>query len=240
MEILVDMHCHSVASGHAYSTIQEMAREASKKGMEMIAITDHGVGMEGAPHICHFGNIKTVPEEIDGVKILKGVEANIMDMNGSIDMPEEYLEKLDWVIASFHDVCVSPGTVEQHTHAWIKAIENPYVDAIGHSGNPVFCYDFDKVLKAVKAHDKLVEINNHSFTARVGSEVNCKIIARKCKELGVKIVVNSDAHISFDVGKFDKVYKLLKEIDFPEELIINTSAQKLLNHLEIRKRSRGL
>ncbi|MBZ4646608.1 MAG: putative hydrolase [Petroclostridium sp.] len=235
MELLIDTHCHSVATGHAYSTIQELAEQAAKKGLEMIAITDHGVAMVDAPHLWHFGNLKVVPREIYGVKILRGVEANIIDMDGNIDMPEEYLRRLDWVIASFHDVCIKPGTIEQHTHAWIKVIENPYVDALGHSGNPVFTYNFDEVLRCVKDFDKLVEINNHSFLVRTGSEINCKIIAQKCKELGVKIVVGSDAHISFDVGKFDKVYQLLEEVGMPEELIMNTSAQKLLDYLKKRK-----
>ncbi|MDK2799721.1 MAG: putative hydrolase [Clostridiales bacterium] len=236
LKFLVDTHCHSIATGHAYSTIQELAEQASKKKLEMIAITDHGVAMADAPHLWHFGNLKVIPREIYGVKILRGVEANIIDMDGNIDMTEEYLRRLDWVIASFHDVCVEPGTSEQHTHAWINVIQNPYVDAIGHSGNPVFSYDFDEVLRAAKEFDKLVEINNHSFYVRTGSEVNCKIIAQKCKELGVKVVVGSDAHISFNVGEFDKVYQLMEEIRMPEELIMNTSAEKLLNYLKKRKK----
>ncbi|WHH60477.1 phosphatase [Petroclostridium sp. X23] len=235
LKYLVDTHCHSVATGHAYSTIQELAEQASKKNMEMIAITDHGVAMVDAPHYWHFGNMKILPSEIYGVKILKGVEANIIDMEGNLDMPEEYLCRLDWVIASFHDVCIEPGTVEQHTHAWIKVIENKYVDAIGHSGNPVFTYHYDEVLRCVKDNDKLVEINNHSFSSRPGSEENCKLIAQKCKEMGVKVVVGSDAHISFDVGKFDKVYEIFKEVNMPEELVMNTSAQKLLDYLRKRK-----
>lgn len=235
MKLIVDTHCHSVATGHAYSTIQELAEQASKKGMEMIAITDHGVAMEDAPHLWHFGNIRTLPREIYGVKILRGVEANIIDMEGSIDMPEEYLKRLDWVIASLHEVCLEPGTVEQHTHTWIKTIENQYVDAIGHSGNPVFTYNFDEVLRCVKDHDKLVEINNHSFAVRAGSEVNCTIIARKCKEMGVKIVVGSDAHFSFDVGSFQRVQELFEEVGMPEELVMNTSTHKLLDYLKRRK-----
>lgn len=239
MKFVVDTHCHSIASGHAYSTIQELAKAAADKGMELIVITDHGIAMADAPHLWHFGNLKALPEEIYGVKVLKGVEANIIDLKGTLDMPEEYLRRLDWVIASFHDVCVQPGTVEQHTRAWIEAVKNPYVNVLGHSGNPIFSYDIDAVLQVVKEYDKIVEINNHSFYVRTGSETNCKIIAQKCKEMGIKIVVSSDAHISFDIGKFDKVYDLLEEINFPEELIINTSAEKLLNYLKYYRQNRG-
>ncbi len=235
MKLVVDTHCHSIATGHAYSTIQELAEQASKKGLEMIAVTDHGIAMEDAPHLWYFSNLRNVPREINGVKILRGVEANIIDMNGTLDMPERYLKRLDWVIASLHDVCIEPGTIEQHTNAWIKVVENPYVDALGHSGNPVFAFDFDEVLRCVKEFDKLVEINNHSFYFRTGSEENCKIIAQKCKEMKIKIVVGSDAHISFDVGKFDKACSLLKEVGMPEERVMNTSAQKLLDYLKKRK-----
>ena len=236
MKFVVDTHCHTISSGHSYSTVQELAQEASRKGMEMFAITDHGPDMPGAPHIWHFGNMKVIPDEMYGVRVLKGTEANIIDMNGSLDIPEDYLRVLDWVNASFHDVCIEPGTVKQHTEAWIKVAQNPYVDAIAHSGNPIFSFDIDEVLKAVKEHGKMVEINNHSFAVRKGSEENCRIIASKCKEMGIKVVVGSDAHISYDIGKFDKVYKLFEEVGMPEDLIMNVSAANFVEYLQSKKR----
>ena len=82
MNILTDIHCHTIASDHAYSTVLELARSAEEKGLEAIAVTDHGIGMEDSPHIWHFHNLKAIPRQIGGVKILYGCEANILNSDG--------------------------------------------------------------------------------------------------------------------------------------------------------------
>ncbi|MCR4437004.1 MAG: phosphatase [Clostridiales bacterium] len=231
MKILVDTHTHTVASGHAYSTVQEMAKEASNKGIEAFIVTDHGPLMKGAPCLYHFTNLKVLPEKLHGVKIFKGVEANISDYTGSIDMPEDILRKLDFVLAALHDVCIEPSSLEEHTEALVNAIKNPCVDAIAHPGNPRFQVDIEKVVKAAKEYNKVIEINSHSFSARPGSEKNCREFAVKCKEMGVPVVCSSDAHISFDVGRVDAAVKLLAQCNVPEELVINTSLEKFEKYL---------
>lgn len=235
LKFLIDTHTHTVSSGHAYSTIQEMARGAAENGIEMIAMTDHGPAMKGAPHLYHFGNLRVIPKELYGVRIVKGVEANIIDYNGKVDMPDEYLKALDFVIASFHDIVIAPSTIEEHTNAVINVLKNPYIDAIAHPGNPQFQIDIEKVVNTAKEYNKFIEINNQSFVIRLGSTENCKEIAKKCKEKRVRVVCGSDAHISFDVGKFDRVYDLFKEIDMPQELIINCSLDSLEEYLKERK-----
>ena len=72
MKSILDMHTHTIASGHAYSTVIEMAKEASKRELKYLGITDHGPEMPGGPHIFHIGNQRVYPETIYGVKILKG------------------------------------------------------------------------------------------------------------------------------------------------------------------------
>ena len=235
MKLVIDTHTHTVASGHAYSSLEEMARGAKDNGIEAFAMTDHGPSMEGTTHIYHFGNLKSIPERINGVRIVKGIEANIMDFNGKIDLPESYLKNLEFVNASFHEICIEPGTVEEHTNALIQALKNPYIDAIAHPGNPQFKVDIEKVVKAAKEYNKLIEINNQSFIVRKGSDPYCKEFALRCKELKVGVTCGSDAHISFSVGKFYHVYKLFNEIDMPEELVLCTSYEKLSAYLEVRK-----
>ncbi|NLD46221.1 MAG: phosphatase [Clostridiaceae bacterium] len=232
----VDTHTHSVSSGHAYSTVQEMAREAYLNGIKMFALTDHGPAMPGAPALYHFGNLKAIPEFLYNVRVLKGAEANIIDYSGGLDIPEGYLKRLDFVMAGFHEICILPSTKREHTEAMINALKNPYVDAVSHPGNPQFEVDIERVVATAKEFGKLIEINNHSFIVRTGSEKNCKNFALECKRAGVKIVCGSDAHISFDVGKFNKVDELLQGIDMPEELVMNTSIQKLYEYLEIKNK----
>lgn len=231
MNIVADTHTHTVSSGHAYSTIQENAREAFENGMKMINMSDHAPAMKGAPYLYHFGNLKEIPEFLYGVRIIKGVELNIMSYNGDVDLPESYLKKLELVLASFHDICIEPSTVEEHTKAAVKILENPYIDVLAHPGNPQFQIDIERVVKAAGEYNKLIEINNHSFLVRAGSEHNCAEIARMCKKHRVRVTTGSDAHISFGVGKFDYVLKLLEEVEMPEELIVTSSVERMENYL---------
>ncbi len=236
MKFVVDTHTHSIASGHAYSTVQEMAREAAANGVEMFALTDHGPAMKGAPYLYHFGNLRAIPESIYGVRVLKGVEANIIDYEGNVDMPVEYLKRLDFVLASFHDICITPASKEEHTNAYISVFKNPYIDAVAHPGNPQFEVDIEKVVLAAKEYGKFIEINNNSFRVRTGCEDNCRNFVTECKRKGVKIVCGSDAHISFEVGKFDKVYRLLEEVGMPESLIMNTSVLNFNEFIENKRK----
>ena len=141
LKLLLDTHCHTISSGHAYSTIKEIAEEAADMGLKLIAMTDHGPDMQGGPDLFHFGNMRVIPEYIKGVRVLKGVEANIMDFEGRLDVPEKYLKKLDIVIASLHEACIDSGTVEENTRALIGAMSNPFVDIIAHPGNPYYPVD---------------------------------------------------------------------------------------------------
>ncbi len=239
MEILIDMHNHTIVSGHAYSTIQEIAKEANKKGLRYVGITEHGPEMPGGPHIFHIGNQKVIPEKIYGVEILKGVEANILDQKGKLDVPDKLLEALDIVIAGLHDACIEPWDMEGNTKALLEVMKNQNVDIIAHSGNPKFPIDKGKFVLKAKETNTLVEINNSSFrTSRKGSEENCREIALLCKKHSVPIIVNSDSHISFDVGRLDKAIELLKSINMPEELIINSSIDRFENYFKDKGKER--
>lgn len=238
LKIVVDSHTHSISSGHAYSTIQEMAKEAPNHGMEMIALTDHGPAMKGAPFLYHFGNLKVIPETLYGVRILKGAEVNILNSSGEVDLPEKYLKQLDFVLAGFHDICITPTSVEEHTQAVINILKNPFIDAVSHPGNPQFQVDIDKVVLAAKEYDKPIEINNHSFHGgRKGSDENCLEFVRKCKQYKVNIVCGSDAHISFDIGKFDRVIEVIAEAGMPEDLILSSSVDKFENYLNQKRQT---
>lgn len=235
MNLLVDTHTHTISSGHAYSTIQENAREAYENGIRMINMSDHAPAMNGAPFRYHFGNLKVIPEELYGVHILKGVELNIVSYDGEVDLPLNYLKDLDLVLASFHDICIPPSNVENHTRAAIKILENPFIDVLAHPGNPQFQIDIEKVVKAAKENNKLIEINNHSFYVRKGSEKNCAEILKTCKKYGVRVTTGSDSHISFNIGNFQNVKRLLDEIEMPEELVVTTSVDKMKSYLLERR-----
>lgn len=241
MKRILDTHIHTIPSGHAYSTASEYISQAKAIGLELIAFTDHGPQMPGASHIFHIANQRVIPDNIDGVRILKGVEANIIDFDGGLDIPLRYLSKLDLVIASLHDVVIKPGSVEEHTRALIGAMESGYVDVLGHTGNPAFPIDIDAVVKAAKENHVMIEVNNSSLGdgGRRGSESNCCKIALKALEYQVPIILGSDSHIVYDLGKFEKVDKMLETIGIPESLIVNNHVNKLLAVLKKKRENRS-
>lgn len=235
MKFVLDAHTHTIVSGHAYSTLQEVVHEAAQKGLELVAITDHAPSMPGSTHIFYFNNMGVVPDYIEGVRVLKGVEANIINYEGAIDMDDYSLSQMDIVIASLHPPCIGFGTMEENTRAIIGAMKNPHVNIIGHPDDGRFPLDYDRIVQAAKEYKVLLEVNNSSMNPkgfRKGLE-KIKLMLEKCKQENVPVIVGSDAHISYDVGNFGYAIPLLEDMSFPEELIVNTSIDQLksfLNH----------
>lgn len=240
MGYVVDTHTHTVSSGHAYSTLLENLQWANKIGLKVLATTDHGPMMPGGPHLFHFGNMKVVPRAVNGVIHLRGCEANIIDFEGKLDVKDDYLKRLDLILASLHDACLNPGTEEENTRAVLKAMDNPYVDILGHLGNPVFPINKEAVVIKAKETGKIIEINNGSFNSRPGCEDNCLEIALLCKKYKVPVSLGSDAHICYAIGDFTKAEKILQKADMPEELIINTNKDKILMYLKNKGKLKDL
>lgn len=239
MKYSVDIHTHTVTSGHAYNTIMENARQASSIGLTLLGTSDHGPAMPGAPHHWHFGNMRVLPRELFGVTMLYGCEANIIDYDGKLDLPLEIQKRIDYMIVSFHEPLMkSRQHADLNTAALLKAMDNPNVSVIGHSGNPEFPIHMEAFVAKAKEKNILVEINNSSFErARKGSEPNCKKIAALCRDYGVRMILSSDAHWCEHIGEFSAAEKILKELDIPDKLIVNTDKSLLLDFLRQKGKS---
>lgn len=231
---VLDLHTHTVASGHAYCTLREMAKAASEKGLEVLGITEHAPMMPGTCHKFYFQNIKVVPRELYGVKLLLGTEANILDAEGTLDLSNRTLSTLDIVIASLHVPCMKPGTREENTAACINVMKNPYVNIIGHPDDGRYDLDYPALVQAAKEYGKVLELNNHSLEPdcnRTNAVENDTIMLTLCKQYGVPVVMGSDAHFDTLIAGFDNAVKLLKELDFPEELVLNRSVDAIRNYV---------
>lgn len=228
MQLIAETHSHTVACSHAYSTIYENVQAAAQKGLKFLCVTEHAPKMSDGPHEFFFNNLSTVPDVINGVIVLKGAEANILDFKGTLDLSEHQLQNLDWVIASYHTPCCSPADRESHTHGWLAIAQNPYVDVIGHCGDERYDFDYDPVIKEFAKNHKIVEINAHSFHTRPGSKENCRQIALVCKKYDVQVVCSSDAHFFTEIGNAGEALELLLEIDYPKELILNADYDRFL------------
>ncbi len=159
----LDIHTHSIASGHAFSTLQEMAKTASEKGLELLGVTEHAPSIPGTCSLIYFRNLHVVPRKMYGIELLLGSELNITDYKGSIDMDENHLKMLDVRIAGIHSLCYTPGSIEQNTQAIIGAISNSYIDIISHPGDGTVPLLYKPIVLAAKKYGTLLEINNSSL-----------------------------------------------------------------------------
>ena len=238
MKLIADTHTHTIASNHAYSTVLENIEAAKERGLLYLAMTEHGPNMPDAPHIWHCLNQWEVPSVYRGVHILHGVEANILDADGSLDIDSRVLRSLEWVIASMHGPCFAPQSREQHTKAWLNIAQNPDVDVIGHCGRGNFEFDYLPVLKAFKEYGKIVEVNNATLCGPESARSRCAQILKLCKQLEIPVVVNSDAHFAGNVGGFAQAIQLLEELEFPQQQIINADAERF-EQVVAQKRTGG-
>jgi putative hydrolase len=241
MRLLADLHTHTVASGHAYSTVGELARSAATTGLELIAITDHGPSVPGGAHPWHFWNLKALPSVMDGVRILKGVEANLSPTSDNgLDLPDEILAMLDIVSVGMHPECgFDDRDIARNTEAMLCAIANPLVDVITHPGNAEeFPLDRETIVGAATAYGVILELNDHSFhpsSARAASVRQEREFAEAAQHAGAWVAIGSDAHFHAHVGRFDTALAVAEEIGLAPERIVNRNAASVLSHLLARR-----
>ncbi|HUM84798.1 MAG TPA: phosphatase [Lachnospiraceae bacterium] len=240
MEYVVDAHCHTIISGHAYSTMREMARAAHEKGLLALGITEHGPKVPGCminPY--YIRNTRMIDRHMEGVELLLGVEADILNAEGELDVSEHDLSYCDIVIASIHkasyDHFDSRVIAENEVmRAYFAVLANPMVDIIGHPDDGAFAVDFDELAKEAKRTGKLLEVNNNSLDprcSRLNGPENIRKLLAACRKYEVPVACNSDSHVDQLVGCHENSYRLFEEIGFPEELVVNASVDKLKQHL---------
>lgn len=241
MRLLADLHTHTVASGHAFSTVGEIASAAAARGLELVAITDHGPAVPGGAHVWHFWNCRAIPNLISGIHVLKGCEANpVPDTDSGLDIPDEVLATLDFVAVGLHPECGYDGKDRvRNTEALLRAITNPLVHMITHPGNEEdFPVDLEAVVAECVAHGVIIELNNFSFDARSGRHATRsreREFAEAARDAGAWTAINSDAHFHALVGEVSAALSVAEKIGFPPERIVNRDAASVLGFLSARR-----
>jgi len=238
MNFILDLHIHTVASGHAYSTISENAAHAAAIGLTHIAITDHGPEMPGGAHLYAFLNQVCLPDYMHGVRVLKSAEVNILDHDGNLDLPDNVLHRMDFAIASLHRKPCPPASKDANTQAMIKAMENPAVSILGHPGDGFFDIDLEAVVAAAARTLTIIEINNQSLnprSARYNGDAPQKRLLELCKEYSVPIIASSDAHFCTLVGEMTQAKALIEAANLPESQILNTSADLFFKAVRLKR-----
>jgi len=230
--ILADLHAHTISSGHAFSTLDEMAAAARRAGLQLLAITDHGPSMEGAPHAGYFTMSGRLPDVLHDVRLLVGAEVNIISVAGAMDLPDEQLRDQDIVLAGLHERTPYPGvTIEENTHALLGAIESGLVHVVSHPYRTRIPVDVRKVAEVAAACGVLLEVNvsllSHALRTR-GSDESEMVITETTRMLdtlgheGGRCAVSSDAHhtselLSFPVLSTD----VIDSLGIPAQLVAN-------------------
>ena len=235
MKSIIDLHTHTIDSGHGYSTLKENIEAAKDAGLLYLGLSEHGTAMPGGPHEYFFTNYKCIPRQHGNLRLFCGAEANILDYDGSLDFTEAILKKMDYVIASMHLPCVTPGSREENTRASINAMKNPYVKILGHPDDARYPLNYEELVRAAKEEQVLLEVNNsslHPLSSRPGGRENITTLLQTCMKYQVPVIMGTDSHVCYTVGKFDDALALIAEVGFPEELIFNDKPElvlKLLN-----------
>jgi DNA polymerase (family 10) len=192
-----DLHSHSTyTDGRA--SIEEMARAADQAGLEYLAVTDHSQrlamvnGLDPKRLREQWREIEAVQSRVK-VKLLRGIEVDILE-DGALDLPDDVLAELDWVVASVHYKLRQPAA--EMTRRLVTAIKNPNVDVIGHPTGRILLdkreassFDFNEVMRAAASEGCALEVNSQSQRLDL-TDTNC--IA--AKHAGVKLVISSDSH----------------------------------------------
>lgn len=236
MKTLLDVHTHTVMSGHAYSSLQEMVAMAQQKGLRVLGITEHGPALPGSCHPIYFKNMHVVPRKFGDLRLLMGAELNILNTQGELDLNEDYYKYMDIRIAGIHALCWEGGSLEENTAGMVAAIRNPWTHIISHPGDGTAELDFEPIVLAAKETHTLLEINNSSLKPSRGklmARPNNLEILRLCKKYDVPVILGSDAHISFSIGDYEFIPSLLQETQFPEGLIVNNKPNFFFNYLNI-------
>ena len=202
-DIKGDLHIHTTASD-GRSDIKDIIKAAKDKGYKYIGITDHSKhvkvagGMDETQLLRRVKEIRKIAGSIKGIKILAGVEVDILD-KGKLDLEDYALKELDIVIAAVH----SKFSLDKETQTtrMLKAMDNKYVNVLAHPSGRLITkrkaieLDFDKVFKKATENNVFMEINTHGDRADL-NDINCI----RAKELGCKFVINTDAH---EAGQLD-------------------------------------
>ena len=235
MKYLIDLHTHTNTTPHAYSTLEENIQAAKKKGIKIVANTMHGPKLQDSPHWWAIVNQGTIPKYVDGVRVLKSVEANIVDEAGNLDIHQAIINVTEIIVGGFHTIPEYGDTndINKNTRAIINVMENKIIDIAVHLGNPIFPLDYEQVVIAAKKNNIAIEFNNGSLTiSRKGSTPNCQTLFELCKKHKPYISLGSDAHFSSLVGDFTEAEKMIE--GYPEELILNSSEEVLKKFLLLK------
>ena len=233
-----DIHIHTIASGHAFNTIDECTNFAHSMGYALIGIAEHGSDMEGAPHLGYFDMLYRLPKSKGKMKIIYGCEANIINTAGQTDIPAEIGARLDYVMAGIHArTSYADNNIVSNTKAIVNAIARGGISVITHPVSWRFAIDVREVVNAAAQYSVILEVNKTVMLEAIRHADNA--LVKNYRELiefadkeDVGIIFGSDAHHNSEMGLSETDEKILKnEYGFKISTALNNSVDTLLEKI---------
>jgi DNA polymerase (family 10) len=237
-DLLGDLHMHTTDSDGSASA-REMAERARELGHRYIAITDHSKalrianGLDELRLAAQMQRIRALDGQLDGIRTFAGIEVDILE-NGELDLEPALLAQLDWVIASVHQW--SDQSPEDMTRRVIRAIESGVVDCIGHptgrrpGKRDPYPMDLEAIIAAARAHEVALECNGGPNRMDLG-DIEC----RRCRERGVAVVLNTDAHAPGHLGRHDYALSMARRGWLEREHVLNTKPWEYIAERRARR-----
>ena len=224
---VIDLHTHTVASGHAYGTIEENALAAKNKGLTGLGISDHAPGVDPRTDPLSFAELVKTPRKLHGVNIYFGVENNVTN-EGTMTLDEDLLAALDYCIVGIHGTCYESKDKQTNTDNLLRCMAHPKTFFVSHPDDGYFPLDYERLVLGAKQYGVALEVNSSHIQNpwRMGTLENTRIYVELCRKYQVPVFVGSDAHEPNRVGEFSAALALLDEMGFDEDLIINNDEDR--------------
>ena len=234
-QLCADLHTHTLASGHAYGTIREMAQAAGELGLSILGITEHSPGVPGTCDPIYFRNLTAVPRRLFGVTVLHGSEINVLS-DGTLYLEQRCIDMLDYAIAGIHRYCFDDQGITRNTDAVISCMRNEKVKFISHPDDDTTPLHYPALVEAALAYGVALEVNNSSLRnpeRRKNCLQNYHTMLDLCMKHRAPIIVSSDAHDPSAVGDHALALQLLAQEGFDPALLLNADADRVLRFLGI-------
>lgn len=234
----VDFHSHTLFSQCGIHTHIEMLTYAKSIGLKGLAITDHGPALNSRFCCPYYDRFK---DPVKGIRMLKGIESNILDESGNIDVPERYIKFLDIILVGLHPHPAAPQGQgeEKYTSMLIASMgKNLCVDIITHPNEIEYPLDYEQIALTAKKYGIALELNNSKTLYNRTTHKKTLELVKNCKKVGCRIAVTSDAHALHEIGLDDSVLPYLHNTGFPEKLLVTGNAEKAFRFIEERRENK--
>ena len=230
----VDLHVHSLFSACGLHTFLELLEHGRRIGLKAMAITDHGLAVGGGRLTSVFFERFRPP--FADIKLYKGIEHNLLDENGTVDVSWQFMPFIDILLLGVHPNLVPNRSKDFYTGMVIAAIEkNPFLDILSHPNDPLYPLDYKRVAKKAKETGIALELNNSKILYARSTVEDALDLIHACKEAGCLMAVNSDTHAIQELGRDEAVRPLLAKAKFPEDLIVNRTLETTERFIEERR-----